>query len=103
MLTAADWTTIKRGLAQRIRTLNAFVDDVYLAHEIVRAGIVQWSLVVSRPSFARPVHGVRAPGGVYCHVSGCDRVYRGAANATLEASVTMTRLERSDPASIARS
>jgi transglutaminase-like putative cysteine protease len=30
-------------------------------------------------------------------------VYRGAANAALNASVTMTRLERADPASIARS
>jgi len=77
VLTAAEWTTIKRGLAQRIRALNAFVDDVYHAHEIVRAGIVPWSLIVSRPSFARPVHGVRAPGGVYCHVCGCDLVRDG--------------------------
>jgi uncharacterized circularly permuted ATP-grasp superfamily protein len=77
VLTATEWTTIKRGLAQRIRALNAFVDDVYHSHEIVRAGIVPWSLVVSRPSFARPVHGVRAPGGVYCHVSGCDLVRGG--------------------------
>jgi transglutaminase-like putative cysteine protease len=30
-------------------------------------------------------------------------VYRGVANSNLEASVTMTRLERADPASIARS
>ena len=65
VLTGSEWTMIKRGLAQRIRALNAFVDDVYHAHEIVRAGIVPWSLIVSRPSFARPVHGVRAPGGVY--------------------------------------
>ena len=77
MLTATEWTTIKRGLAQRIRALNAFVDDVYHAHEIVRAGIVPWSLIVSRPSFARPVHGVRAPGGVYSHVCGCDLVRDG--------------------------
>src|SRR6201999_3742362 len=77
VLTASEWTTIKRGLAQRIRALNAFVDDVYHAHEIVRAGIVPWSLIVSRPSFARPVHGVRAPGGVYCHVCGCDLVRDG--------------------------
>jgi uncharacterized circularly permuted ATP-grasp superfamily protein len=77
VLPAAEWTTIKRGLAQRIRALNAFVDDVYHAHEIVRAGLVPWSLVVSRPSFARPVHGVRPPGGVYCHVSGCDLVRDG--------------------------
>jgi uncharacterized circularly permuted ATP-grasp superfamily protein len=77
VLTAEEWTTIKRGLAQRIRALNAFVDDVYHAHEIVRAGLVPWSLIVSRGSFARPVHGVRAPGGVYCHVSGCDLVRGG--------------------------
>jgi uncharacterized circularly permuted ATP-grasp superfamily protein len=77
VLPAAEWTAIKRGLAQRIRALNAFVDDVYHAHEIVRAGIVPWSLIVSRPSFARPVHGVRPPGGVYCHVSGCDLVRGG--------------------------
>jgi uncharacterized circularly permuted ATP-grasp superfamily protein len=77
VITAAEWTIIKRGLAQRIRALNAFVDDVYHAHEIVRAGIVPWSLIVSRPEFARPVHGVRAPGGVYCHVCGCDLVRDG--------------------------
>lgn len=77
VLTAQEWTTIKRGLAQRIRALNAFVDDVYHAHEIVRAGIVPWSLIVSRPSFQRPVHGVRAPGGVYTHVAGCDLVRGG--------------------------
>src|SRR6201995_4956843 len=77
VITGAEWTTIKRGLAQRIRALNAFVDDVYHAHEIVRAGIVPWSLIVCRPSFDRPVHGVRAPGGVYCHVCGCDLVRDG--------------------------
>ena len=77
VLTAAEWTVIKRGLAQRIRALNAFVDDVYHGREIVRAGLVPWSLIVSRPSFARAVHGVRAPGGVYTHVCGCDLVRGG--------------------------
>src|SRR6202142_2905439 len=77
VLPAAEWTTIKRGLSQRLRALNAFVDDVYHEHEIVRAGIVPWSLIVSRPCFARPVHGVRAPGGVYTHVCGCDLVRGG--------------------------
>jgi uncharacterized circularly permuted ATP-grasp superfamily protein len=77
ILPASEWTVIKRGLAQRIRALNAFVDDVYHDREIVRAGLVPWSLIVSRPSFARPVHGIRAPRGVYCHVSGCDLVRDG--------------------------
>src|SRR5512133_2472087 len=37
IIPADEWIPIKRGLAQRIRALNAFVDDVYHAREIVRA------------------------------------------------------------------
>ena len=39
----------------------------------------------------------------YADVPPIKGVYRGAASARLDASVTMTRLERTDPASIARS
>ena len=74
ILPGAEWRQIKRGLAQRIRALNHFVDDVYHAREIVREGIVPWNLIVSRSHFARAVHGIRPPGGVYCHVAGCDLV-----------------------------
>jgi uncharacterized circularly permuted ATP-grasp superfamily protein len=74
ILPAVEWDQIKRGLAQRIRALNRFIDDVYHEREIVRAGVVPWRLIVSRSHFARAAHGVRPPGGVYCHVAGCDLV-----------------------------
>ena len=74
ILPASEWTHIKRGLAQRIRALNQFLDDLYHERQIVRDGIVPWALVVSRSHFARAVHGIRPPGGVYCHVAGCDLV-----------------------------
>ncbi len=74
ILTGGEWLAIKRGLAQRIRVLNHFVDDVYHAREIVREGIVPWRLVAGCRQFARAVHGIRAPGGVYTHVAGCDLV-----------------------------
>jgi uncharacterized circularly permuted ATP-grasp superfamily protein len=74
VLTGEEWRAIKRGLAQRIRALNHFVDDVYHAREIVREGIVPWRLVAGCPHFARAAHGIRPPGGVYCHVAGCDLV-----------------------------
>ena len=77
IIPAEDWRTIKRGLAQRIRALNAFVDDAYHSREIVRDGIVPWELVVSRAHFTRAVHGIRPPGGVYTHVAGCDLVRDG--------------------------
>jgi uncharacterized circularly permuted ATP-grasp superfamily protein len=74
VLTGQEWRAIKRGLAQRIRALNHFVDDIYHAREIVREGLVPWRLVAGCPHFARAVHGIRPPGGVYCHVAGCDLV-----------------------------
>jgi uncharacterized circularly permuted ATP-grasp superfamily protein len=74
VLSGAEWREIKRGLAQRIRALNHFVDDVYHAREIVREGLVPWRLVAGCPHFARAVHGIRPPGGVYTHVAGCDLV-----------------------------
>ncbi len=33
-----------------------------------------WQLIAGRSHFARAVHGIRPPGGVYCHVAGCDLV-----------------------------
>jgi uncharacterized circularly permuted ATP-grasp superfamily protein len=74
ILPASEWRTIKRGLAQRVRALNLFVEDVYHEREICREGIVPWQLMVTRPAFARPAHRIRPPGGVWCHVSGCDLV-----------------------------
>ncbi|HEX3875292.1 MAG TPA: circularly permuted type 2 ATP-grasp protein [Solirubrobacteraceae bacterium] len=74
IIPSAEWRHIKRGLAQRIRALNHFVDDVYHERRIVHAGVVPWALVASRSHFARAAHGIRPPGGVYCHVSGCDLV-----------------------------
>jgi uncharacterized circularly permuted ATP-grasp superfamily protein len=74
ILPASEWAAIERGLAQRISALNRFIDDVYHERDIVKAGIVPWRLVVSRSHFARAAHGVRPPGGVYCHVAGCDLV-----------------------------
>jgi uncharacterized circularly permuted ATP-grasp superfamily protein len=74
VLSGEEWRDIKRGLAQRIRALNHFVDDVYHAREIVREGLVPWRLIVACSHFARAVHGIRPPGGVYIHVAGCDLV-----------------------------
>jgi uncharacterized circularly permuted ATP-grasp superfamily protein len=74
IIAADEWAVIKRGLAQRVRALNRFVEDCYHAQEIIKDRIVPWQLVVTRSNFARQAHGIRPPGGVWCHVSGCDLV-----------------------------
>src|ERR671910_1025513 len=53
IIPGAEWELIERGLAQRLRALNAFLDDVYHGREIVREGIVPWELVLGSPEFRR--------------------------------------------------
>ena len=63
IIPADEWTTIKRGLAQRIRALNRFVDDVYHGREIVHDG--HRAVAADRrraPAFARAAHGDPAAG-----------------------------------------
>jgi uncharacterized circularly permuted ATP-grasp superfamily protein len=69
-----EWQQLERGIRQRVLALNRFVADVYGAGEIVRDGIVPWELVMTRAGFLREAHGIEPPGGVWCHVSGCDLV-----------------------------
>src|SRR5919198_6267732 len=74
IVAADEWDLIERGLVQRIRALNSFLEDTYRNREIVRDRVVPWQLVLGSPQFRRAVHGVRPPGGIFCHVSGCDLV-----------------------------
>ena len=74
VIPADEWRHIKRGVAQRVRALNCFIDDLYHDRQIVASGVVPWSLVVSRDGFSRPAQGISPPGGVYCHVTGSDLV-----------------------------
>src|SRR3954453_7224816 len=47
VITASDWEPVKRGLAQRVRALNAFVDDVYGEQQIVAEGVIPRDVVTS--------------------------------------------------------
>ena len=69
ILPADEWRTIKRGLAQRVRALNLFVEDCYHDQEIVKEGIVPWQLVVTRAGLRPrrvPASGRRAASGATC-------------------------------------
>ena len=72
-----EWTRLERGLEQRVRALNAFLQDVYGPRECVRAGIVPEDLVLQNPQFRLETAAVRPPHGVYTHIAGVDLVRTG--------------------------
>src|SRR4249919_3450123 len=55
---AAEWQVIEAGVAQRIRALEMFLDDVYGAGEILRDRVIPRRLITSSAHFHREAHGV---------------------------------------------
>jgi uncharacterized circularly permuted ATP-grasp superfamily protein len=71
---ALEWETIERGLKQRIRALNLFIDDVYGAGRILADRVVPRELVLGASAYLPQCVGLKPPKGVWCHVVGTDLV-----------------------------
>ena len=78
ILSAAEWRRLAAGIEQRVRALNAFINDVYHRQEIIRAGRVPADLIIQNAAFLPEMMGVEPARGVYAHVIGIDIVRTGA-------------------------
>ena len=74
ILSAAEWETLQRGLAQRVKAINAYIKDIYGRREILRAGILPEDLVFQNPVFRPEMNGQKVPHDLYVHVAGIDVV-----------------------------
>jgi uncharacterized circularly permuted ATP-grasp superfamily protein len=74
VIDAAEWDLIARGVRQRVRTLEAFLADVYGPCRAFDDGVVPWRLLTTSPRFRREVAGIVAPNGVRVHVAGIDLI-----------------------------
>ncbi len=79
VIPAHEWSTMERGLIQRVTALNRFIHDVYHAQEIIKAGLVPAEQVLKNAQFRPEMMHVDVPGGIYSHIAGIDIVR--AANA----------------------
>ena len=77
VFSADEWRTLSRGIIQRARALNAFLQDVYHRGEILRAGVVPEQLIYRNPAFLPEMAGVDPPGRVWSHIVGIDIVRTG--------------------------
>jgi uncharacterized circularly permuted ATP-grasp superfamily protein len=72
VIPGAEWDRLERGLIQRVRALNLFLEDIYHDQRIVRDGKIPGELLFGARHFMREMVGVEPPGGVYAHVTGVD-------------------------------
>jgi len=74
IMSAAEWRLLEKGLTQRVSALNAFINDIYDAREILRAGVVPDDLVFRNPAFRPEMSGQKVPHNIYVHIAGIDIV-----------------------------
>jgi uncharacterized circularly permuted ATP-grasp superfamily protein len=74
ILTAAEWARLAKGLEQRVKALNAYLNDIYSKREILRAGIVPEDLVFRNPAFRPEMNGKQVPHNIYVQIAGIDVV-----------------------------
>ncbi len=74
LVTSQEWDWLERGLQQRVRALNLFIDDIYHDQRIVKDRIVPEEVIRSAQGFHEACVGLNPPQGVWCHITGCDIV-----------------------------
>jgi uncharacterized circularly permuted ATP-grasp superfamily protein len=73
----SEWDHVERGLIQRLKALNLFIDDLYNERRILKDKIVPAELIDSSKNYLEPCRGVRPKHGVWAHICGSDLVRDG--------------------------
>ena len=74
IITSDEWSTIERGLAQRITALNLFLKDIYHEGRILNDGVVPREMVYTCKHFRRQMRGFRVRRDAYVNVAGTDLI-----------------------------
>jgi uncharacterized circularly permuted ATP-grasp superfamily protein len=71
---AVEWARVEKGLEQRVRALNLFLDDLYGEQRILRDGVVPAELILGARFYLPELRGLPAPGGVRIPIAGIDLI-----------------------------
>ncbi|MCC6983796.1 MAG: circularly permuted type 2 ATP-grasp protein [Bauldia sp.] len=74
ILTRREWDTLSRGLEQRVKALNAFLNDIYDRAEILAAGRIPADLIYRNPYYRPEMARLKLPHQVYVMIAGIDVV-----------------------------
>ena len=77
IITAAEWDKLEAGLAQRVRTLNMFIHDIYHEQNIVKAGVIPPEQIFKNAQYRPEMQGISVASDIYAHIAGVDIVRAG--------------------------
>ena len=70
----AEFDFLEKGLIQRVKALNCFLEDIYSEKNIIEDGVVPESFVFSSSGFLPECEGIHPVKGIHSHISGIDLV-----------------------------
>ncbi len=70
----AEFDHLERGLVQRVRALNCFLEDIYSEKKIIADGVIPESFVFSSSGYLPECEGIHPVHGIHSHISGIDLV-----------------------------
>ncbi|QEK52691.1 circularly permuted type 2 ATP-grasp protein [Pedobacter aquae] len=72
IIDAAEWAYIEKGIKQRLKALNLFLNDVYSNQFILKDKIIPMEMVFSCPHYLREMHNLQVPHELFVHIAGID-------------------------------
>jgi uncharacterized circularly permuted ATP-grasp superfamily protein len=74
IITDKEWRGVSRGLEQRSRALNCFIDDIYNRQKILADGLIPADIVLESSNYKAACAGFSPRFGVWAHICGSDLV-----------------------------
>ena len=74
VIAADEWRRVELGLMQRLRAINAFIDDPYHEQRVIADGVFPAALLEHSVNFRPQCRGVSPKYGVWAHICGSDLV-----------------------------
>ncbi len=74
VIMAHEWQPLEKGLDQRVRALNAFLNDIYGEQKILADKVIPAELVLGSTGYLPKMRGVRPPHNNYIHIAGIDLI-----------------------------
>ena len=70
----SEWNIVEKGLKQRTKALNYFIEDCYNEQSFLNSGVINKSLITKSKYFLKFCKGIKLPNKSWAHISGSDLI-----------------------------
>ena len=74
VIAAKEWDATSKGLQQRLRALNCFINDIYNDQKVFKDKVIPKELILNSGNFRKQCMGIKPRFGVWAHICGTDLI-----------------------------